>query len=336
MSERRIDRQTIRRICRIYDIGEELLSVQRAGGTAGMNTRIRTQGGEFFLRSRATEHAQTQYILYDHKLLVELGRCDLPVTPPLTSKDGATFVRLGAKVFELFKWVDGRQFEQGNRRQMTDLGRQIARLHQITADMTQHKDKPWEQNPMYLLGELEALTKNTRRDEKPELLERIRAELVELAGNLCADVRGQLPQAIVHGDLHPGNALFAANRLVGLFDWDWANRQMRITDICDAIFFFARRSPSEFSGLDIWLLTCSFRTDGAQASVFLDAYEALSPLTSTERELLSEFLAARWLQERIRGMRKVPVEQRLGFLDRGGDLFGVLEHLKNFAIPQSS
>ena len=50
-----------------------------------------------------------------------------------------------------------------------------------------------------------------------------------------------------------------------------------------------------------------------------------------EREMLNDFLAARWLQERIRGMRKVPIERRLEFLDRG-DLFEVLERVKALTL----
>lgn len=78
-------------------------------------------------------------------------------------------------------------------------------------------------------------------------------------------------------------------------------------------------------------MTSGPRLDEAMARALLQAYESVTPLARPEREMLNDFLAARWMQERIRGMRKVPIDRRLEFLDRG-DLFEVLERLKTFAV----
>ncbi len=44
-----------------------------------------------------------------------------------------------------------------------------------------------------------------------------------------------LPQQLVHFDLHPGNVHFDGNRVVGLFDFDWVRFDCRITDIAATI-----------------------------------------------------------------------------------------------------
>jgi len=325
-----VNSKTIEHICRLYELGRPL-SAQRAGGTAGMNTKLRTTKGTFFVRCRSAEHTRIDQIRYDHHLLARLDEEGFPVASPLVNRKGGTYAQRGERIFELTRWVSGERFRQGDRTQLAELGRQVGRLHQITAEMGDRKDKPWEQRPEYLRAELKRWTDGVDPAGRGPLLDRLDGKLQTLAGRLDDRTCAELPQAIVHGDLHPGNALFAGERLAGLFDWDWANRQMRITDICDAVFFFARRPPNPFSGDEVWAMTCAFELDQQLAATVLEAYESVDPLSPAEKRLLSGFLIARWLQERIRGMRKVPPERRMEFLDRG-DLLDVLERLSRFTL----
>jgi len=332
MTPKPIQRETLEAVLRAYGLAGEGIAVERAGGTAGMNIRLRTNKGDLFLRCRSAEHTRLDQVLYDHRLLTELAEQGLPVSPPIPTQEGKTYFQHGGRLFELFAWVTGEPFEAGNVEQLTDLGRRLAQLHAITATMDRRKDKPWEQDPAFLAGELDRLAQGTSVERRDDLLGAIRRELARLKASLNDQARAKLPQAIVHGDLHPGNALFADDRLAGLFDWDWANRQMRITDICDAVFFFARRSLEQFSGDDVWGMTCGFRLDASAAAALLEAYESVAPIEAAERRRLGDFMAARWLQERIRGMRKVDPAQRLELLDRG-DLLDVLEDVKAFKLP---
>ncbi|MFH0962411.1 MAG: phosphotransferase, partial [Planctomycetota bacterium] len=141
-------------------------------------------------------------------------------------------------------------------------------------------------------------------------------------------VYGKLPEAIIHGDLHPGNVKFAGDRVAGFFDFDWANRWERVRDIGDGALFFTSRRE-EFNGEDIWSLTADFTVDEKAAEAFLTAYDSVSRIEKEERKALGSVLAARWLQSRVRGMRKVGKERRMEFLDRG-DLFRVLEAAEGF------
>ena len=317
--------EVIDQACRAFGIGPAS-QTRPGGGTAGSNVELHTPAGHFFLRSRSAEHADLDEIRYDHALLAELAKEHLPVQPPRTTTAGETFCVLADRIVELFDWVDGKPFVPGCREHLADTGRQLARLHAATAHRTARKDKPWEQQPDFLAAELDRLTASLDTAGHENLLAAVRQELQRLGRTLAGPVIKSLPAAVVHGDFHPGNALFAGGKLAGLFDWDWANYQHRATDLCDAVFFFARQ-PDDFSGDDIWAMTCGPRIDPAAAAILLDAYQAVTPIAPVERELLNDFLAARWLQERIRGMRKVPIERRLEFLNRG-DLLNVLDHLK--------
>ncbi|MGE0252598.1 MAG: phosphotransferase [Dongiaceae bacterium] len=44
-----------------------------------------------------------------------------------------------------------------------------------------------------------------------------------------------LPRQIVHFDIHPGNVNFAGNKVVGLFDFDWARFDCRLSDLAATI-----------------------------------------------------------------------------------------------------
>lgn len=325
-----VDGETIARLCRLYGLSAPVGAAERIGGTAGTNAHFRTAEGEYFLRGRAAEHADLGQIAYDHELLAYLAGRGLPVQPPMHNRDEATVTRLGERLFELFVWVEGEEFCPGQRERLVDLGRRVAELHAAAAEYRKRKDKPWEQDPTFLLAELDRHAGPCGAAGKERLLERVRQELRQLEPMLGAEVRATLPHAVVHGDLHPANAKFAGQRLVGLFDWDWANYQMRITDVADAVFFFARRG--QFDAGEIWSLTSAPSIDADAAKELLAAYETVTALTDRERELLPAFLSARWLQERIRGMRKVAVERRLEFLDRDGDLMEVLAELKGLRV----
>ena len=308
-----------------------------ADGTAGANVVVACARGKFLVRRRAKEHANPADVAFEHALLARLGEAGLPVARPLGAASGRTWVFLRAPadhprmsdVFEVLPWIEGGPFEPGNVAQLCDLGGQLAAFHRVTATMAGHRDKPREDDPARLLQDLDALTDGLDTGGREPLLVATRRALHALAGELSERVYGKLPQAIIHGDLHPGNVKFAGRRLVGVFDFDWANRQERVRDVCDALAFFAaEREPLRTD--DIWSLTAGFAPDPCLSRSVLEAYESVWPLTDAERHAFAPVMAARWCQARIRGMRKVSPQERLAFLDRG-DFLDVLERLRRFA-----
>jgi homoserine kinase type II len=156
--------------------------------------------------------------------------------------------------------------------------------------------------------------------------------LGDIETRLAREVYGRLPEAVIHGDLHPGNVLFRGGAVAGIFDFDWANRWERVRDVGDGLLFFAARRGQPMHPGDIWSLTEAVDIDVSSAGAFLGAYESVTPLSAAEREGLPVVMSARWMQIRIRGMRKVRIEERFRFLHRG-DLLETYDRLRGLRIP---
>lgn len=98
-----------------------------------------------------------------------------------------------------------------------------------------------------------------------------------------------MPLIGVHGDFHPGNQKYFNDRIVGIFDFDRANIDLRIFDVALAVIYFC----SVWGGNDDGLL----RLD--RMSVFLDGYQGrakedalLGAMGAAELEHFPTMLAA--------------------------------------------
>jgi homoserine kinase type II len=98
-----------------------------------------------------------------------------------------------------------------------------------------------------------------------------------------------MPSLVCHGDFHPGNMKYEADRVVALFDFDFCHLDQRMFDIGHALHFFCFSWDSEDDGaLDL---------DALEA--FLGAYQerarelgGSTPLLETELSYLPAFVHA--------------------------------------------
>ncbi len=332
-----------RTVLRLYGLGDSSEFGSGSGGTAGAAVRFACEAGEFLLRRRSAEQLDPDQIAYEHRLLEVLKVAALPVALPIPAGDGRTWVSLDGAVYEVYPWIDGDPYQPGNTEQLADLGGSIARFHIASAELPPKPHQQKEDDPARLQRELIEFTLEADREAAPALFEELQSLLENLEWQLTT-VRNvdSLPQTVIHGDLHPGNAKFARNdsalvstplnqrdSVVGLFDFDWANRRERARDIADGLLFFCRKNREVVDSNDIWALTESGEIDPIQSQVFLRAYESVSLITTAELQALPSIMTARFAQTRIRGMRKVPARDRLRFLDRG-DLMVSLGKLLQF------
>lgn len=123
-----------------------------------------------------------------------------------------------------------------------------------------------------------------------------------------ADVRA-LPQAVVHGDLFPDNALFDAGRLSGVIDFHHAGRGARIFDLAVTVNAWAGKPDGQL--------------DASMADAVVAGYCAQTPLLRREIALLPAFrahaalcfslsrLGVRLLTPEARGHDPQPLLERL-------------------------
>jgi len=99
----------------------------------------------------------------------------------------------------------------------------------------------------------------------------------------------QIPRLAVHGDFHPGNLIFRNGHVSGLFDFDWANMDVRCFDVALAVFYFCTE----------WRGSVDGHLNIDRASVFLHVYQntlktnrAIETLSETERRFLPDMILA--------------------------------------------
>ena len=324
-------------IARAYALGSCIEIRSRAGGTAGAGAEIIAGQSRYYLRRRSGEHIAPESIDYEHKLLSHLSDASRPVAAPLSTTDGSTFLEFQGKVYEVFPYIEGLRFTPGNTIELSDIGKTVGKFHRATENITRHKPgQRREDDPNRLQSDLRTYLSYPAPDDvaassgarRVETLNRILGELqVELSNR----VYGKLPQCVIHGDLHAGNVLYSDHHVTGLFDFDWANRQERLRDVGDGILFFVGIDTEERDPGDIWALTERPLLNKELLGYFVDGYARECAISTDELAALPAVMAARWLQTRIRGMRKVAPKRRYQFLDRN-DLLEVVDEILSFTI----
>ncbi len=308
-----------------YEIGE-VREVVVAGGTAGKCWRVSSATGRHFFRCRGLRTSSRQAMAFDHGLRRHLLARGVPTAAPITTKSGETWVLAHGRAFELYPFVEGRQFGY-SRDELIATARALARFHQAAADYPArgcYNPIPAQfaiaapdvggsermDDPELMAAAFEQFARG-----EPELTYTV-AEARRLATAYDASVYDALPRWLIHGDYHPGNLLYSdSGQMAGIFDLDWACEHTRSRDLADGVLYFATRRE-EFDGSSIQSMTEAVEPDMDGALLFLRTYRELSPLADDEVRAIPLALRARWLAERLEGSAKVPPERRAWFISR--------------------
>jgi Ser/Thr protein kinase RdoA (MazF antagonist) len=331
-----IDVETLGRVLARYDLGGAVHVLGPGGGTANANLVIQAPRGRFFVRRRNPRYSSPEQVAYDHALMRHLAAKGIGGPLPIETRDGQTFARDGADVYEVQRLVEGTPFDPESPEQLRAAGEGLAAFHTALDDFAPPvpKNLPRYDHPRDIRAGFESLLPLAtavgaalvaaqgqprglplhpgpagQRDQIEAVLavvDRLEAEFPDL-------LYDSLPHCVIHGDYHPANVLFRGNRLAGIFDLDWVSRQPRVRDLSDGIYYFAGRRADRLDGSDIRSLTRGLRYDIPRARVFLDAYRAHRPVAESELRVLPLVATARWLFAKVAGMRKVGEGERVAF-----------------------
>jgi len=309
----------IREVLSAYDVGDLLEMPDLGGGTANRNVVLTTDRGKFFLRRRRPEYCDRQRILYDHALMGHLAQKGIPGPLPLRARDGGTWVEIDGEIWELHCYIEGHEFNPESEAQLSDSGYALAEWHRAVEDFTcpYRKEFPRYDNPRDVKAQSEFFRTKAKGEAQQKVLDYVwsQADLVE---RLLDDRRyGALPRPVIHGDYHPANLKFRGNKVVGIFDLDWASRELRVRDLADGILYVAGKREKRIDGGDIFSLTQSCQIDIPRSTKFLGAYCKSQMITLEELEALPLVMRARWMYSRVSGLRKVAPERKLEFFLMG-------------------
>lgn len=307
--------------------------LEPGAGTGNRSFVARAPQGAWFVRVRNPKYADESAMLFEHDVLTHLRACGLPVRPPLLSTTGQPWAWIGNSCVQLSELVHGEVFTPGHLGQIQAGAQFLAHLHREGRRFLGDPRKRWDREDSFMIAFAGFdLVRNRDTDG------RFTADLNSVAQSIHRFLRElppqrfwSLPQTIVHGDFHQGNLLFRGEKLVGVFDWDYACEHPRLKDIANALMFLCARHPRPLQADDIRTYVQPPRFEPKWVAAFLETYELAEPLTREEWSALPSMMVGRWLQIRSCAIIKLPEEERLDVFCSG--MGETLEHLWNFRHP---
>ena len=297
-----------------YDLPRKA-KMTAVGGTASPKVLVEASGQRYVLRQRPQAFARRELTEYDHALRNYLADRHFPAPRVLPARSGFTWAEFNGHVYEMSCVLPGKIVPAPSAKLVFEAGQVLGRLHELGRDFRHGGKENFVREDHIsilqpLLDELKALAE---QGEQKKQLGSLQKELDDVTLQLEDAVYHSLEQSVIHGDFHPGNVLYTDSRITAVLDYDYASRQAILRDIGDALMFFAatRRRPVDPD--DIWSLTQGWLVDRERTLAFLKGYRCVRPLPA-QWPYVSSLMLSRWIQCKLRGSRKVPVEQKVNFV----------------------
>ena len=235
------------------------------GGIENTNYFVDSERGSFVLTlfERLT-HAQLPFYLELMRHLAEKG---VAVPAPHANAAGQILHTVAGKPAALVDKLAGASQLKPQAVHCAAIGRALAQLHVAGADF------PLQQPNLRGLQWIAQTVPVVQPYLNPEQTQLIQSELSAQQTLAASSAYASLPRGAVHADLFRDNALFVGEQLSGIFDFYFAGTDTYAFDMAVC--------------LNDWCIDLSTGQDDAQrAAAFVQAYEAVRPLTAAERELL--------------------------------------------------
>ena len=282
-----------------YALGELLSYKGIAEGVENSNFLLHTTAGSFILTlyERRVAAADLPFFL---GLMEHLAKRGITCPQPVKSRSGAMLGEVSGKPAAVITFLEGMWIRRPSGRHCGALGEALAKLHRAGADFPGKRANAlsvagWR--PLYQ-------TVAARCDSvQPGLAAALAAELEQLE----AQWPRNLPQGVIHADLFPDNVFFLGDKLSGLIDFYFACTDALAYDLAIC--------------LNAWCFEADHSYNVTKGRALLQAYAAVRPLVSAERQALPilargaalRFLLTRlvdWFDERGAALvrRKDPIE----------------------------
>jgi Ser/Thr protein kinase RdoA (MazF antagonist) len=202
-----------------YDIGPVHYAKPLSAGNRRVPKMIITSDqGKFLLKRRPKAKDVLQRVAFAHAVQNDLAQVAFPVTSLMTTRDHKTILQLGNHIYECFRFVPGLRYD-GSAAATVDAGRQLANLHGYLADFACEYEPP--------TGSFHdsSIVRNCLDNNSA-------ASVIRLGFHYW-------PNHVVHGDWHPGNMLFADQKLIAVLDFDSTRLAPLVTDVANGVLQFS-------------------------------------------------------------------------------------------------
>ena len=222
----------------------------RRGSRSVAKGRLRGVDGDWMLKRRPVARAGRLDTV--HAFQLHLQHAGVPVARLRRNLEGQTRTDGDRGVYELFEWVFGQRWSM-RIEEAADVGAAIGSMLRAGAgfrapgeafDASQHRSQALDVDPSELAAFVSSVEPETDpsmvADACHSLLARVR-RAAEAAAGIDMPL---LPRCFMHGDLHPGNVLFAEGRLAAILDFDTTRVDLRVREVASALNAFGSETRS--------------------------------------------------------------------------------------------
>jgi homoserine kinase type II len=247
-----------------YPIGMPLKLEEVPGGFGNSNFKLITTDGEFLLK--ICDEKDPAELKMQISLLQHLHKYSYPTVYPVLTKDQKPLTHETVGSVMLYPFLQGEQ-PQSSPNTLAQLGEALAKLHCIP---------PITGLPRFAMGISQILpffkeVQDTQFAAHP-FVESLKSQL----GSMASQLNASLPTGLLHGDLFLDNALFDGDRMVAVLDFEEGCYDTLLIDV------------------GMTLIGCCYtlhhELNLKAAHRFLDAYNAVRPLTESEWKHLDCFV----------------------------------------------
>ncbi|MEX2524003.1 MAG: serine/threonine protein kinase [Gammaproteobacteria bacterium] len=156
-------------------------------------------------------------ILEEHSFTLELAARELPVIAPLAGENGQTLFHTGPFRFAIYPRIGGRPPELDDAQQLTQLGRCLARLHNVGALQSFQHRRTLSMEQLALIPHQFILEHDFLPADLAPAYESVAQDVIAQVEQ-CLDRYGDYKSLRLHGDCHLGNILWRDGPFLVDFD----------------------------------------------------------------------------------------------------------------------
>ncbi len=287
----------VERALQSYDLGLVRSTRPASHGVVNETAFAETSAGRYVVRRNQRKLGRASLELR-HRLMAWLRSKGFPAPRLIAARGGATAVEIDGRIFEVFTFIEGDEFNPDRPAHLTGAGTILARYHSAVADFP---DPPPSTGPRYSTSSLSGLIERImQRDMMGDLTEPLNwydRRAADLRRSLSEQAYLDLPQVLIHGDVHRDNLIFRGDTVAALIDFDQVTVDARIVDLADALVDFAvGAAPADWYPWGVY----AGPLDAIRARGLIDGYCQAFPLSAAERAALLIIVEVIWLQGNLR------------------------------------
>ena len=207
----KLDQEKIGSILLNYKLGNLKKFEGIKEGIENTNYLIETEKGKYIL-TIYEKRVNKDDLPFFSKLMLELSKNNFICPKPISNKNNEYISNLDNKKFMIVSYLEGKSKNNLSPPECKIVGREIAKLHQITKDFNFKRE-----NDLSVKSWRRIFTQVKDKCSKihPELPKLIEANLI----NIEKEWPSNLPRGIIHADLFNDNIFFKNNKFSGFIDF---------------------------------------------------------------------------------------------------------------------